>query len=360
MPALDGHSAEQLFENFLAAQDHDTAEAALGRLLEEHLHERVRGFFAGRISTSDDQSNYRFTKFDAEDLTSMAIIEITRSLRRRRDLPAVEVITNLSGFTSSICRALFSDFWRDRFKEYTRLKNRIRYLLRSRSEIFGSERSADGAISCFLHDSSAGSPRHTVDEIAEGVREARLDFPVIDETTLLHDVLNAAGGRLWLADAVEVMAVLRGIKDIPPSEMVVADADLDTRGSETDEYMRHVNLYELEFLWREIQALPTFQRLALIYNLRDERGQELTSVWFELGIATLPDLAVQFELNEEEMAELLPDLPFSDKKIAEVLGIAEEKIDGRMTKPEVKVSNLRKVARENLQRRRDGKERRRR
>ncbi len=358
MPALDGLSAEQLFEDYLKAQDHDSAEPALARLLEDHLHASVRAFFVSRVSTSDDQSNYRFTKFDAEDLTSLAMIEITKSLRRRRELPAIEMIANLSGFTHSICRALFSDFWRDRFREYTRLKNRIRYLLRSRNAAFGSDRSADGTISCFLKDLSDRTAYCSLDEIAERVRDLRPDFPVIDEPTLLHDVLSIAGGRLRLADAVEIIAMLRGIKDIPPSEMVVAEKDLDARGRETDEYMRHVNLYELDFLWREIKALPRFQRIALLYNLRDERGQELNSVWFESGIATLTELSAQFELDEESMAGLLPALPFSDKKIAKVLGMTDDEAEMLATRPEVKVSNLRKVARENLQRRRDGKEKR--
>jgi hypothetical protein len=359
MPALDGHSAEQLFENFLQAQDQNSAEIALGRLLEEHLHGRVRNFFVGHISTSDDHSNYRFTRFDAEDLTSVAVIEITRSLRRRREIPSVESIINLSSFTNSICKAVFSDFWRDRFKEHTQLKNRVRYLLRSRHETFGTERTAEGSIVCFLHASPDRLALNSIDEIVDRVREVRVNFPIIDESSLLEDVLGVAGGRIRLSDAVEVIAILRGIKDIPPSEIVVADADLESRTSEYNEYQRHVNLYELDFLWREIKELPRFQRVALVYNLRDEGGQELNTVWFESGIATLAELAAQFELDEESMADLLPELPYTDKKIAEVLRIEEGQSNGRVS-PEAKVANLRKVARENLRRRRDGKERRRR
>ncbi len=360
MDSLSGLSAEQVLENFLSAPDGAPAEAALTALLQDHVREPIRSYFSSRVTTNSDQSNYQFTRFDAEDLSSQAIIELTTAIRQRREVPSLAPISNLRAFTNAICRAVYSDFWRHRFKEYSRLKNRLRYLLRSRPNEFQTDRNESNALVCFLPDSPSYRSHFSIAEIGEQVRDALPAFPVADEMMLMLETLRAAQGRLLFNDALEVIARLRGVKDIPPAEIIVPDADIESNAGDSSDNSRHANRYELAFLWKEIRELPRFQRLSLIYNLRDERGQELNCVWFETGVATLEQLAELFECDDEAMAVLLTELPYSDKEIARVLGIEEIMIDGRSVKPDIKVANLRKVARENLLRRRDGKEKRKR
>ena len=60
------------------------------------------------------------------------------------------------------------------------------------------------------------------------------------------------------------------------------------------------------------------------------------------------------------MADLLIRLPLSDKEIADVFGLVDESVGERIIHKETKVSNLRKVARESLKRRLEGRQRRRR
>ena len=71
--------------------------------------------------------------------------------------------------------------------------------------------------------------------------------------------------------------------------------------------------------------------------------------FFNMKIATLNELAAAMNLDKTQFANLLPQLPFDDKRIAAVMNLTV-----------IQIRNLRKVARDNLRRRLDGKTKRKR
>lgn len=92
--------------------------------------------------------------------------------------------------------------------------------------------------------------------------------------------------------------------------------------------------------WREIRALPSQQRAAVLLNLRDVRGSSALSYFIIAGVATLADLARAVDLSLSELAELWRELPLPDLIIAARLGITRQR-----------VINLRQAARKRLARR---------
>jgi len=341
-------NSDALLRAFMEAGDEAERDAALGALLDGQVVGQVKRFFQKRINAVEDVSSFRFARLDAEDLSNQTLAEITAALVRRREFPATTPIGNLGAYTTAICKAVFAEFWRERFLEYNKLKNRIRYLLKSRPATFASAQNSDKKIICSLVGTSDGHSALPSEKIVGQIRESHPNFSLLDETALLTATLSAADGWLYLNEAVEIVANLRGIKNLEPLEVVEPGGPESNDVFVESSSVRDKYLFELDFLWREIGSLSRYQRLALLYNLRDESGHELNCVWFESGIATLGELAVRFEVETHEMPSLLSELPYSDQRIAEVLNI-----EGRS------VANLRKVARDYLKRRRDGKQKRR-
>jgi hypothetical protein len=97
---------------------------------------------------------------------------------------------------------------------------------------------------------------------------------------------------------------------------------------------------EIGQLWAEIGQLRLGQRTALLLNLRvagDGNGLDLLR---RIGVATPRRIAEALEMPAEELAELWNDLPLDDHAIAQRLGVTRQQ-----------VINLRKAARERLERR---------
>jgi hypothetical protein len=96
----------------------------------------------------------------------------------------------------------------------------------------------------------------------------------------------------------------------------------------------------LESLWLEIRKLPLGQRRALLLNLRDSTGHDMTALFAHTHIATLDEVAEALELTLEEFLELSNELPMEDSVMAIQLGITRQQ-----------VINLRTSARRRLARR---------
>jgi hypothetical protein len=89
-----------------------------------------------------------------------------------------------------------------------------------------------------------------------------------------------------------------------------------------------------------VQDLPLRQRTALLLNLRDPSGGDALDLLPLTGTASLREIARVLDLDAEELAQLWPELPLDDNRIAERLSVSRQQ-----------VINLRKAARARLGRR---------
>lgn len=97
---------------------------------------------------------------------------------------------------------------------------------------------------------------------------------------------------------------------------------------------------QLQELWQEVKQLPEPQRVALLLNLRDERGGNVIALLPHTGTATLRQIAEVLALSALELAELWPHLPLDDDTIGVRLNLTRQQI-----------INLRLAARRRLTRR---------
>ena len=82
------------------------------------------------------------------------------------------------------------------------------------------------------------------------------------------------------------------------------------------------------------------QAAALLLNLRDASGRGVIELLFALELAQHDQIAVALGWTQAELSVLWERLPIEDNEIAELLGATRQQ-----------VINLRKVARERLERR---------
>src|SRR5262249_10299037 len=96
----------------------------------------------------------------------------------------------------------------------------------------------------------------------------------------------------------------------------------------------------LRALWDEIRRLPLRQRIALLFNLRDDKGRGAIGLFPLLNVASIQMIAETLEMPVEELARLWNRLTLEDALIAERLGATRQQ-----------VINLRKAARQRLAKR---------
>jgi hypothetical protein len=349
-----------LLEFYFGCEDEAEAESYFNVLTAHHASPRISSFFERRVNPSTNLSNDGFSKADAEDMSGKAYIKLAESLKQKREdslLSSEKQIKNLDAYISGICRNLFIDFLRRRFAEYTKLKNRVRYLLKKDSKefVYWVE---DKQTLCSLVGLDESRSKYPVEEIIQNMKRVLPGYPSEDHFSLAKEACKQAEGWIYLKELVEIISKLLGIEHLP-GESFQEDEVLENLNPLKDsERERRKNLYELRSYWEDIKELSSFQRRALLYRLKDDDGDEVNTIWFETGIATLEELAEAFEVKREEMANLLSELPFTDSNIANVLGIEDEEKEFGIFTKEKKVQNLRKTAREFLKRRRDGKQKR--
>lgn len=287
------------------------------------------------------ESDARFSRRDYEDLRGECCVKIVGVLRARKiAADALPPIKDFSAYCSTIIYNVWNAFVRERSPNRENLKNKIRYSLDKDSR-FSTETDVEKGIFYRLREQNLPPSVLSVEQLTAIVKEECELFAQTSLSDLLAVIFEKANGSLKIGQLVIIVAELWLVRDLP----TVSLDDFQTRTAQ--KIVQHEDLemrYTLEYVWQEIRALPVFQRVALLYNLRDERGGEMLFSFFNARIAALDELAEAMNLDKTQFVKLLPQLPFDDKRIATAMNLTVKQI-----------GNLRKVARDNLRRRLDGK-----
>ncbi len=82
----------------------------------------------------------------------------------------------------------------------------------------------------------------------------------------------------------------------------------------------------LKRVWSEIGGLPRAQRISLLLNLRDERGEAALTLLPMTGVASLAQIAAAVEMSVEELTRVWKGLPLDDLRIAARLGLNRQRV----------------------------------
>jgi hypothetical protein len=326
---------------FLAERDEEAARERLGELLTAVAAPLVGKVLRRQLADASPE--------DLEDLQAAALLRIQLQLAALRSGER-EPMASFPDYVAVVAFNAVSAHLMAREPERTRLRQRVRYVLRKGGPL--ALWTAPG------HDSHCGLAawRGRPAAVAGGAlaaaawaAAAAVGREPAALARLIAGVLERFGAPCRFEDLVEALAGVLDVRDDATESIAAARDDGegagppepsdDAPGADQALAARQA----LDRLWREIAELPARQRAALLLNLRDESGGEMTGALLATGVADLAALARALELPEAEVRELLPALPLEDLRIAERLGLARQQ-----------VINLRKSARLRLARRMRG------
>lgn len=255
---------------------------------------------------------------DAEDVVSAAMLRVVRRLQEAAE--AEEVVHDFENYVATITVNTLDDQLGRRFPHRSRLKNRLRYVL-TRDRRVALWNTRRGFV-CGLAEWQGKAP-------------ADRDLPDdLDERIVAGDELVAFFRRHGYPVSFDVLVSRAADASLMPDPRLAYELPLATPHSfaESQETLRQ--------LWNELLQLRPMQRKALLFALRDPEESHPLALLALTGVASAEALASALELTPAQLYEIWRELPLSDVRIAEMLGITRQQ-----------VMNLRKSARERLARR---------
>jgi hypothetical protein len=269
---------------------------------------------------------------DVGDLESMISLRLLHKLRRIAASPA-EGVEDLERYIATVSYNVVNDYLRRRFPERTRHKNRLRYVLThdARLALWNAPVGQVAGLKEWEGSVTAATavtldPRQTTARTTATMRDKQRPADA------LQALFGVAGAPVELETLVDYTAVLWDVPLGPAEVALVDEHETAPLQMERRELLRA--------LWREIEQLLPMQRKALLLNLRDDESVNVVGLAVLTGTARFDDVAAALEMTAAQLSEIWDELPLDDLRIAALLNVTRQQ-----------VINLRKSARERLQRR---------
>lgn len=337
---------DDLLLAFIEATEEVKADHCLAYLIEEHAAPIVKEILGSTVRLHVEVSGAGPYSQEASDLFNDIVLNLVSRLRQLRHDPTQDTIADFRSYVAGTAYNACNFYLRQRFPRRSRLKNRLRYLLSHDSNFALWPSGPSGFLCGFAvwrdrHEQAGGRLLVRIrQDPSEWIQTAGLTHVSIDRadlTKLLITLFQWCQSPIKLDELVNIVAVICREKDQPnvPLENVLNLA-ATTVSFETI-LEQKINL---ELFWREVCELPRRQRVALLLNFRNDRGQELTSLLPHTRTATIEDIAEALEFPLVEFLGLWKKLPLDDIAISQLLDATRQQ-----------VINLRKCARQRLQRR---------
>lgn len=313
--------SDPVLDDVLNAPTDEAREEAIAELLSTHVYWRIDRILGGRFRRTNLAVDQR------DDVRAEILLKLVNRLSRLARDPEAEPLLNFADYVSVAAFNTFDEFVRRAFPAWTKLRNRVRYALRSDDrfalwEVSGIQFCGPAA--------RAGSAQIT--RIPTG--EMSL-IPGADLRANLAGLFQQAGGPLAFDDVVaRIAAADRSVAEESQPVDGASIVNVGGPGAELE------NLQFLRELWREICELPLNQRLALLLSARDGAGESVTQFLPITGVATIRQIGATLSIDADAFGDLWNELPLEDTRIAVILRITRQQ-----------VINLRRSARDRLARR---------
>lgn len=332
---------------FLEADAKEDEELLLSRLLEEHISPVIRQILRLKMQWHFDPPAGGYRDPDMDEAYHEIQLHLLRRLLDFKRHPEDKSLTNLRSYVAASARNACDEYLRRKFPQRRKLKDKIRYCLTSRAGLALWKDGNKGWLSGLAAWEGAAQvaadtqPLSVLMEtLSVKLRDVALERLEMDE--LLTTVFRIVGRPLELDQLTATVAKLLGVEDAQTTPFDVGTNPLSERvpdpQASPDTLLEQRQL--LEELWGEIQLLPRAQRVALLCNLRSPQGINVITLFPTTQVATFEQLAEALEIPPEEFEVLWSRLPLDDLSIAEYLKINRQQ-----------VINLRRSARDRLQRR---------
>ncbi len=338
---------DPLLTTYLEASSERAERDALDHLSAKHLRPLIgkllKRRFSGPVFTAVESEGEQAS----DDLCQEALLTIVRHLQQLKRGSAGD-LHDLNAYASQVTRNLFSDYLRRKRPARWSLEGKVRYVskLLGTTELWDRDghsvigRSEDRRLGRSANHRKLqmliNSPCRAARAFADG------DVSSVPLAELLTRLLNWLDGFASLDQVVQALVQILGLVDPPQvsqtSKEGVAVLDLLDTSPSADVLLEMREM--LRALWAEVLLLPPRQKMAVLLNLRDDKGRGVIALLPIAGIATVAEIASALEMSEQDLHAVWQALPIDDREIAERLGLSA---------PDV--ANLRAVGRARLKRR---------
>jgi hypothetical protein len=292
---------DDLLAQFLDCPDAEESEQLLGRLIAEQSAPVVE-----RIVTSKIRGAI------AEDVRSDVMADLISHLRELKSAPGAEPIRDFRAYSAVAAYHGCDKYYRRAFPQRFRLENQLRYLLGKHVRL-AVWMAPDGEWIC--GNKAWRQQQPLVKSAAPAARTSSREA-----ARLVESILDERSAPLPFNDLVETVAQHWRISD----QQKPHSADVAHQAPSVETKLAQRGW--LRRLWMEIGGLPRAQRISLLLNLRDERGEAALTLLPLTGVATMAQIAKALEMPVEELSRLWNGLPLDDLRIAARLGLNRQRV----------------------------------
>ena len=316
---------DSLLLPYLTATDESKRQEHLDELLVVYAAPVARNILRQKLGFHVNQVGVNPYNPDAEDLFHDIITKVIE-LFTMLPVSTPPQIENFQQYVGRIATNSCLDYIRAKSPARTRLKYSLRELLSRRSE-FVLWKSSD-RLFCGLaawDDKQEPITSYRLAEIEAQLPIFRAtgfggeDIKQIPLAKVIAKLLSWANKPFEIDQLVNLTAILLDIKDRPAESLDdEARRYLEARITDTtlmsDPRLDFAKL--LRSLWQGVKALPEKQRDTFYLGFADDQGEDLFTLLFETGIATLSQLAEQLGRSQEELMRLWTAMPMDVATIA--------------------------------------------
>jgi hypothetical protein len=338
-------------EPLLLLTDDEMAGDLLSQLITSHAEPIIKEIIRHKLHINPHQDAWQA---EASDIRQEAIMQLVVALQRLRERPDAYPIGDLRGLAAVIAHRVCSRWMRLQSPERHAFKNRLYYLLTRQRGFALWRNKANKMVAGFAVWQEMGMEDAETDgRLAQLPNEETLTAQIRllkagrrgDWGAALAAVFDYLGGPIEFDKLITALAALLRIADRPIEsiDQIRGIDDFDAPGRKSDAALQVEQRSFLQRLWEEVRQLPLNQRVALLLNLRDHKGEGCIALFPAIGIATFRQLAEALDMDAEKLAEIWNELPLEDARIADLLHLTRQQ-----------VINARKSARKRLARRLKG------
>src|SRR5262245_60847352 len=293
MSVVERAKTDRLLDAFLGEKDEAEASRLLEQLICSHCVPVINNVVRIKLQGSTSEGWGASERQDAEDVSSQVLAELVKRLRVLKSEPGNRKIADFQGYVAVAAYNGCNAYLREKYPAHYRLKQKLRYILshqkglalwqsERREWLCGFEQWRDRV--------SAARGVSTIQAVSDRLLSLGQELPAAGGNVgVVVSILEHLGRPVKLDDLVEVVAAVT----TQTNQVYSRSVDWE----ETDDIMEPAGIDHfhsaieyrsyLTRVWSEICTLPAEQRSALLLNLSDDDGGDLTSAFSNLGIASI-------------------------------------------------------------------------
>ena len=323
---------DNLLVPYLSAEEEGERQQQLEELLTLRAAPLIRGVLLRRLGFYVSARGVNENNRDAEDLYQEAMIRVVQELNQLQPSTGTD-IENFELYVSRLAANICIDFLRERSPARTRLKYRLRDLLKRHKDLSTWE--YDGEILCGFTawrntGKSSFSDQSFWDiepklESFQSLHFENEDIRLVPLSQIVAELFHWVGGPVEIDLLVSMIAYLQDLRDQQINSSDDPSAGRCHFPANTTESHLEANQL-LARLWGALLKLPAEQRDVFAFGFEDESGQDLFTVLIAAAIVNWDELARGMGRSVEDAVRLRLRMPMDNALIADELKTSRESV----------------------------------